>query len=189
VRAETRSAALALAAALLLVAPAGAAQIEGVRFSERYESGATRLVLNGVGLLRYKLVFKGYVAALYLGDRIEPERALGDVPRRLEIEYFWPISARDFARATLDGVARNVDADTARRLAPQLERFNGFYRDVSPGDRYALTYVPGQGTELALNGEVLGKAPGAEFSRALFSIWLGRDAIDASLREQLLARR
>jgi hypothetical protein len=60
---------------------------------------------------------------------------------------------------------------------------------VEPGDRYSLTYVPGVGTELARNGEPLGVVPGAEFSSALFAIWLGDEALDEPLREQLLARR
>jgi hypothetical protein len=62
------------------------------------------------------------------------------------------------------------------------------YRDVKPGDRYALTYVPGVGTELALNGTRLGTVAGADFAAAVFAIWLGPKAIDDSLKTQLLGR-
>jgi hypothetical protein len=56
---------------------------------------------------------------------------------------------------------------------------------VKPGDRYALTYVPGVGTELALNGTTLGTVEGADFAAAVFAIWLGPQAIDESLKTQL----
>lgn len=175
--------------ACTVAGPAHGASIEGVEFPEYREWGGTELRLNGVGLLRYRIVFKGYVAALYLGEGVEAERALDDVPRRLEIEYFWPIPADAFAAATRDGIARHVDSDTLRRLEGSIARINQLYTDVEPGDRYALTYVPGLGTELALNGGPLGRIEGAEFSSALFSIWLGEHPFDASLREQLLASR
>ena len=63
---------------------------------------------------------------------------------------------------------------------------DALYEDVEPGDRYALTYAPGVGTELALNGRRLGVLEGADFSAALFSIWIGDEPLDESLRDQLL---
>jgi uncharacterized protein YbjT (DUF2867 family) len=187
--ARRRWAALALALALaLLASPAApAAEIEGVRFAERQRAGDAELRLQGLGLLRYRVLFRGYVAALYLADGVEAARALADVPRRLEIEYFWHIPARAFAQATLDGVAANVDAELFARLRGRLERLNDSYGDIAPGDRYALTYVPGRGTELARNGEVLVSIPGADFAAALFAIWLGERPLDTALRAQLLA--
>jgi hypothetical protein len=59
-------------------------------------------------------------------------------------------------------------------------------RNVLPGDRYALTYVPGEGTRLSRNGEVLGSIPGDDFARAVFSIRLGVNPIDKAFRDRLL---
>jgi hypothetical protein len=171
---------------MLLSVPATAAEIAGVEFAERVSAGDAKLRLHGLALLRYRILFKGYVAALYLEEGMPADRALDDVPRRLEIEYFWGIPAKGFARATVDGIARNVDAATLAALRGPIERFNGFYADVRPGDRYALTYVPGMGTELAMNGESRGNVEGADFSSALFSIWLGQEPFDDSLKAQLL---
>ena len=187
--ARLRRLALATLCATALAAPAQAAEVEGVRFLEEVEWGGADLRLNGVGLLRYRVFIKGYVAALYLGDRIAPERALADVPRRLEIEYFWAIPADAFARATVEGISRNVDPETFEGLRERIDALNRLYDDVEPGDRYSLTYVPGLGTELALNGMPLGRIEGADFSAALFAIWIGDRALDDSLRERLLARR
>lgn len=177
-------------AIVFLLAPASRAdQIAGVEFSDWYESNGTRLQLNGVGLLRYRIVFKGYVAALYLGEEVGPENALADVPRRLEIEYFWSIPAEEFVKATMEGISRNVDADRVEGIRSEIEQLNGLYQDVKPGDRYALTYLPGVGTELALNGKPRGIVEGVEFSAALFAIWLGERALDDSLKDQLLSVR
>jgi hypothetical protein len=171
--------------------PARAAEIEGVGFSEGLEVGTEKLRLHGTGLLRHRVVIKGYVAALYLGESFDGEATssavLADVPRRLEIEYFWRIPADKFAKATVEGIARSTDATTFERLLLRIERINRLYEEVQPGDRYALTYLPGVGTELALNGRRLGVIEGADFSAALFAIWVGEEALDESLRKQLLA--
>jgi len=158
-----------------------------VTFAERVDAGGTELALSGLGLLRYRVVFKAYVAALYLEPGSDPERVLEDVPKRLEIEYFWSISAEDIARAGDELLRRNLDDETWQSLADRVARLNALYRDVEPGDRYALTYVPGRGTELAKNGTPLGTVPGADFAEAYFGIWLGEQPLDASLARQLLS--
>jgi len=186
--------ATSLGCALLLstgasAGPADAAEIESVEFSEIVRVGEVRLVLNNVALLRYRVIFRGYVAGLYLGDGVEPAFLLDDVPRRLEIEYFWGIPARKFAEATIDGISANRSSGEAAGLQPQIRSFNALYRDIEPGDRYALTYVPGVGTELAHNGVTLGRVEGADFSSALFSIWFGDSPFDAGLKRRLLTSR
>ena len=71
-------------------------------------------------------------------------------------------------------------------LKPRLEKLNALYRDVQPGDRYSLTYVPGKGTELALNEEPLGIIEGAEFASALYAMWLGEKPMNKSFKQQVL---
>ncbi|MDH3686479.1 MAG: chalcone isomerase family protein, partial [Myxococcales bacterium] len=127
------------------------------------------------------------VAALYMKEEVASAEVLSDVPRRLEIEYLRGFRAIDFARSTRWFVERNVGKDRYGALEPNIERWNSFYRDVEPGDRYTLTYSPGLGTELALNGVVLGSLPGAELSSAIFSIWLGERPLDAGFKSELLA--
>jgi hypothetical protein len=63
------------------------------------------------------------------------------------------------------------------------------YRDVKPGDRYALTYIPGSGTELSFNGSPLVVIDGADFAAAYFSIWLGKRPLDPGLKDKLLRKR
>jgi hypothetical protein len=136
--------------------------------------------------MRYRVIFRGYVAALYLAEGVAPARVLADVPKRLEIEYFWGIDGSAIREAGEQILARNVSSEQLAALGPRLERIGSLYQNVEPGDRYALTYLPGRGTELAKNGVPLGVIPGADFASAYFAIWLGDRPIDAPLRDQLL---
>ncbi len=172
--------------ALFLGTAADAATIEGVTFADRYQAGTTTLMLNNVGLLRYRVIFKGYVAALYLGEGVRPEQVLTDVPKRLELEYFWSIAGPDFGKAAEKILADNFPAAQITSFRSRLDRLNTLYENVKPGDRYALTYIPGVGTELALNGKPKGIIEGADFAAAYFAIWLGAKPLDASLKAQLL---
>ena len=171
---------------LFLGTAADAATIEGVTFADRYQAGTTTLTLNNVGLLRYRVIFKGYVAALYLGEAVRPEQVLTDVPKRLELEYFWSIAGPDFSKAAEKILADNFPAAQITSFRSRLDRLNTLYENVKPGDRYALTYIPGVGTELALNGKPKGVIEGADFAAAYFAIWLGAKPLDASLKAQLL---
>ena len=164
-----------------------AAEIEGIRFNNAYVAESTKLWLTGVGLLRY-WGFKAYVGAFYVEEGASVDSWMSDTAKRIELEYFRSIKGKDFGPATNKSIAKNVDSKTFDRLRPQIEYHNSLYQDVQPGDRYSLTYVPGRGTELALNGEPKGIIEGAEFAAAVFSIWLGPKPMNETFKKQLLGR-
>jgi hypothetical protein len=162
------------------------AEVNKAFFDNTYRQTGITLPLRGTGLLKYLLFIDAYVAALYIQEEVPAEDALGDVPKRLEIHYFHAIKAEDFAASTNKLIADNQDPETVARLAPKMDAINNLYVDVRPGDRYALTYTPGKGTELSFNGVTRGIIPGREFAAAIFSIWLGSKPIDKELKKQLL---
>ncbi len=163
-------------------------EVAGVHFERNYQTSNGHLPLRGQALLRYMVFIKAYVGALYLPEDIDHRQVLDPVPRRLELAYFHAIQAADFAKATRKKMADNVTPADMEHLSERLERFNALYRDVQPGDRYALTYLPGQGTALSLNGQRLGIVEGDDFAAALFAIWLGPQPIDQSFKEALLGQ-
>ncbi|MEM8963704.1 MAG: chalcone isomerase family protein [Acidobacteriota bacterium] len=172
-----------------LAAPLSAETIEseGVAFAKQTEPRpGTSLQLCSAELLRYKVVFRGYVAALYLEDCSLRDDPLADIPKRLELSYFWDIPGEKFGPAGRDILAKNVSKTELATLTERLDTFDNAYRDIEKGDRYTLTYLPGVGTELAHNGESLVTVPGADFGRAYFSIWLGDDPLDQRLCDRLL---
>jgi hypothetical protein len=166
-----------------------AAEIEGVTFSDSYQTGSYRLALNGVGLARFLRTIKVYVGALYLSAGTTVDRVLDDVPKRLELSYFRSVEAADIVRASEKNLADNVPQATIARLRSRIDLMHRLYENVKPGDRYALTYLPGVGTELALNGQQKGIVEGADFAAAYFAIWLGPDPINQPLKDGLLSRR
>jgi len=169
--------------------PAPAAEIEGVAFSDVYQAGPVTMSLQGVGTAKFFRAITVYVAALYLGPGARPEQVLQDIPKRLELSYFRSIEAGDIARAAEKNLSDNVTQATIRTLRPRIDQMHRLYENVKPGDRYGLTYVPGVGTELALNGQRKGIVEGADFAAAYFSIWLGPDPINQPLKDGLLNSR
>ncbi len=177
---------LTLIAAPHPVNATGTVEVAGFEFSDRHLTPETELPLRGQALLRYMIFIKAYAGALYMPAEVKHQRVLGPVPRRLELAYFHAISAEDFAEATRKKVADNVAPHEMTALQDRLARFNSLYRDVAPGDRYALTYLPGQGTELSLNNQPLGVIEGEDFAAAIFAIWLGPQPIDRDFKRGLL---
>lgn len=163
-----------------------AALIKGVHFDDTIVAGNTRLFLKGTGLSRYLIVLKGYVGALYLPHGVESQEALEDVSKHLVLEYFHAIKAEQFGSATKTLIKKNVAPGEFKRLLPKVYQLVAAYRDVAPKDRYALTYIPGYGTRLMLNGELLVVIPGGDFAKALFSIWIGPNPVDAWFRSHVL---
>lgn len=171
----------------LMVRLTTAAEIEGIRFPDKVQARGTDFTLHNVALLRWKLVFKAYVAALYRDTGTRTFDLHADAPKRLVINYFYGFTPAQFAQATRDGIALNRTPEQIKALDARIDAFNRLYRAVKPNDQYALTYVPGKGTELALNGEALGSVPGADFAAAMFDIWLGPTPISTAFRDAILA--
>jgi hypothetical protein len=177
---------IALIAMIFILPQSEAAEVNGINFDDQYAAGDKVLKIRGTGLLRVMVFAKVYVSALYLPEDCTSKMVLSDVPKRLEVEYMRSIAGNDFGLVTNKKISENVDSQTFERLRPRIEYHNSLYQDVQPGDRYALTYIPGKGTELALNGEPQGVIEGADFATALFSIWLGPKPISESLKKDLL---
>ncbi len=185
-------AALPLLAAALLAWPAtpraASVTVDQVAFDRDVEAPGVTLRLAGAGLFRWKWFVKVYASAHYLppgSTRPGPE---ADQPRRLEFSYLVAIDGRDFGKAADDILARGFPAEVLAPLRERLGRLHAAYVDVKPGDRYALTYLPGVGTELSHNGRRLALVEGADFARVYYAIWLGDAPIDTGLRDRLLGR-
>ena len=160
--------------------------IGNTRFDGTYTREEKRLSLRGAGLFRYMVWIRLYAGALYLPADVDTDDVLKNVPKRLELEYFHAIKGEDFGSATYEGIKRNVDRASLDRLRGKIDLLNSLYVDVKPGDRYAITYLPGRGTTLELNGKVLGTIDGPEYAAAVFSIWLGDDPINQKFKSALL---
>lgn len=148
----------------------------------------TRFELVGQGAFRWKRLIHAYDASLHAGKDSAPATLLTGAPIRLEIHYRREFSAADIVSGGDALLRRNVTAAAWQSLQDRLAKLNRAYVDVKPGDRYTLTYVPGKGTTLRLNGNPLVTVEGADFAAAYFRIWLGEDPISPQLRDLLLGK-
>jgi hypothetical protein len=173
---------------LLLCQPLQAASrsVADISFEESASIDGRQVPLRGVALLRWLNIFKVYVAALYLPEGSASNDVLADIPKRLEISYLVSIPGPDFGKGAEAILERNILPDELARLRNRIDRLSAAYLDVKPGDRYALTYAPGKGTELSYNGRPLIFIEGADFAAAYFAIWLGEDPIDGEMRSKLI---
>lgn len=174
---------------LSVTASLRAAEIDGINFNDNYSVGNRILNLRGFAILNYMVVIKAYVGALYMEKGIPSSSVLGDTPRILELHYLHNISAEDFRVSTKEMIKRNTSEAEFNIISGRLTTFNSFYRDVKPGDRYRAEYLPGKGTTLYFNGTPLGTVPGNDFSKAFFSIWIGKNPIDKKFRDRILGRK
>lgn len=153
----------------------------------------SRLQLNGYGV-RYKAIFKVYVAGLYLSRKAATtDEVLGAPgPRRLSLTMLREIDAAELGKLFTRGVEDNSPRTEMPRLAPGLLRMGQIFSDqkrLQSGDTVLLDWLPGTGLVLSVNGRALGEPfREPEFFNAMLRIWLGPNPADWRLKEALLGK-
>lgn len=179
---------LLLLAAISFNAAAG--ELAGVHVDDEIQAANNeKLVLNGMGL-REKLWIDVYVGSLYLGNKAgnsaEVLSQTGALRLQLDVVYK-EFSLKKLLKAFRDGFEKNQSAQKLEALQPRIERFYAFFTDSAKmGDQYLFDYIPGQGTQVRKNGELLGTIEGVDFKNALIEIWLGNYPADKGLKKGLL---
>ena len=173
---------------LILSGSASAVTVADVTFADRLEINNQQLYLDGAGLLRWKGIFKVYVAGFY---RETPDLGFAldtDESQVLEIEYLRDVGADGFVKATIKGLEQTLPANEALgQWEADLAPFLAAYQDVSKGDRYRLSVFEDR-FELALNGQRLVSIDNPDLGRRLLGVWLADQSPAQALREALLAK-
>ena len=171
---------LVLLAALIAV-PAFAAELQGVKVPDTVTVDGKTLQLNGQGL-RVKLVFKVYVASLYVehASKNAADIIKADEIRRVEMHMLRNLEKKAIVEAIEEGFKKN-SADQLPALKERLAKFTEKVGDVKDGATLVIQYVPGKGTRIegATDAYV---AEGKDFADALFSVWLGAKPVDDDLK-------
>ena len=179
---------LVAACALLAAAPLRAAEVAGVKLDDRISLAGQELALNGAGI-RTRMVFKVYVASLYLPQRAgDLATVLGLAPRRIQLNMLRGLSADQLVDALNEGLeANNSPSELAavRKETDQLAGIMKAFREVKEKDVIALDFVDGA-TRIGWNGEAKGTIPGAAFNQALTRVWLGDKPVQPDLKKALL---
>ncbi len=163
-----------------LLGPVHAAQIAGVTFGDHYHADYIIMPLQGTGI-KNVMFFKAFVAGYYTDIKSQPDD-LGEFPKRIEVEYFVNIPGSKLNNYTIDRMKYNVSSQELAELKPEIELMGKYFVDLKPGDRFALTYLPGIGTQFEYRGNITGTIEGSRFAKALFSVWIGEKPFDESLK-------
>jgi len=164
-----------------------ASSLAGVTLPDTVQAGGKTLVLNGMGL-RTKFVVKVYVAGLYLEQKSSDPSAIlnADVPKRIVMHFLRDVSKKQLADA-FDESFNNNAPDAKKSMKPDIDRLLDALEPVKDGNEMVFTYVPGTGTTLVTNGKEKLTIAGPEFSRVLFSVWLGPKPPNAGLKKGILS--
>ena len=190
---KSRLMALAVTAMVSLCVMAAPVEISGVRLADPVRVGDTPLQLNGAGT-RYQLVFKVYVAGLYLRDKAATpdEVYTASGPKRLSITLLRDIESDALAKSMTEGFENNTPPAEMAKFTPGLVRMRQAFADqkkLRAGDNFTVDSIPGTGTILSIKGVQQGEPfKGDEFFTALIRLWLGPRPADMQLKDSLLGK-
>ena len=106
---------------------------------------------------------------------------------RLELYYFRPIKREDVIAAAWASLERQQSKATRKHLRTEPDALHASFRDIRPGDRYALNYNARNGLALERNGEIAFTSSNPELATAYLGIWLAPEGLSETLRRHLLA--
>jgi hypothetical protein len=182
------------AAAAVLPSAQAAVEVAGVKLDDAVKLAGQDLKLNGAGI-RYKAIFKVYVAGLYLAEKRTTTADVLNVPgaRRVTIVMLRDVSNEEFGRGFMGGIYQNSDKSEKVKFVSQLQKFGEVFASVpelKKGDVLTNDWIPGTGTVIHLNGKrITDPLPDIGFYNALLKIWLGEKPIDSKLKRLMLGER
>jgi hypothetical protein len=165
---------ICLALVLLFAAPILAGTLAGITLPDSLKMDDQALVLNGMAL-RKKVVFKVYVAGLYLPAKEKNGEAIlaADNPRCTVMHFLRSVDAGKITEAWFEGLEANTP-NHSQELKKQFDTLGTLMEDVKEGDKLVFTYRPGKGTEVKVKGVIKATLGGKDFADALFSCWIGK---------------
>ena len=173
---------------MALALPASAAEVAGVKIEDKASVAGADLALKGAGL-RKRFFLDVYAIGLYVADRKADPIAQGGA-KRVAIHMLRDVDAATFAKALVDGMRPNHDAVTMQLLEPRIVQLNAIMsemKEAKKGMAIALDWIPGAGTQVAIDGKPAGKPiEGEDFYRALLRIWVGEKPVQDDLKKALL---
>ncbi|CAN5116646.1 hypothetical protein BH10PSE16_BH10PSE16_34970 [soil metagenome] len=190
----TKRCATVLAGCLLSVGiQAAPVEMAGIRLADPIDLGGTKLQLNGAGV-RYKAVFKVYLAALYLDKKAATPEEVYAIPgaKRMSITLLREIDSNELGKSFTKAFEENAPKGEMSRLIPGLLKMGQIFSDqkkMLAGESFTIDWVPDTGTVISVKGKPQGEPiKEVEFFNAMMRIWLGAKPADWKLKEELLGK-
>jgi len=177
---------LAILVGMAVAASALAGEAAGVKMPDTATVEGKTLKLNGIGL-RKKMLFKVYVAALYVETPSQDAATLirSDQVKSITLHILRSLDGAQIGEAISDGFWHN-SKEKMSELNDRLQKLIGMFPAVTNGDEIVLTYVPGKGLSVTAKGKAMGTLEGKDFADALFGVWLGANPVQEDLKAALL---
>ena len=147
--------------------------VAGVKLDDSVAVNGQNLVLNGAGL-RKKFFIKVYVGGLYLPAKQSDAAAVfaADAQRRMVMHFLFGVSKSQMADAWEEGLRDNTPNANAEVKA-NFKTLESWMEDINSGKELVLTYVPGTGTTVEVNGHSKGTLAGKATADAILATWIG----------------
>jgi len=170
----------------LLIQPALAVEVAGVKLPDRVEIAGQPLPLNGYGI-RKKFFFKIYVGSLYTAQKdTSTAQVLGDSGAKLIRMNF--LYSKVEKEKIVGGFAAGIEKNSPElRQDPAVNTFLGWFdSDFVAGDQVDLAIDGQNNVSASHNGRVLGTLQSANLARAVLLIYLGDDPADDDMKAGML---
>jgi hypothetical protein len=148
-------------------------KVANVSMPTTVDVGEHHLVLNGMAL-RKKMMFKVYVASLYLPAKSNnADEILGaDAPRYMVMSFVRSVDKGKLCEAWEEGLEKNTP-EPGQQLKDDFKRLCDWMEDIKDGEQMVFTYLPGTGTTVGVRGAEKGVIEGKDFADALYRCWIG----------------
>ena len=180
---------VALMLVVLLCIPVFAGELKGVKMPDTLTIEGKDLVLNGMAL-RKKVIFKVYVAGLYLPQKESDADKIfkSDGHRHMVMHFVRGVGAGKINGAWMEGLEDNTP-NASPALKKQFDELCGLMEDVEDGEQIVFSYIPEKGTLVKVKGKDKGTLAGKPFADALFACWIGPEpGPGEDFREALLGK-
>ena len=88
------------------------------------------------------------------------------------MQFVFSVGKDKIAEAWDEGLETNTPHASAEVKA-NFKMLSSWMEDIKSGQSIALTYVPGTGTMVVVNGKVKGTLPGKATADAILATWIG----------------
>ncbi len=163
-------------------------EVSGVKVSNTLSIEGQNLTLNGAGI-REKMWIDLYVGSLYLPKKSSNANDIlsASTTKAIQLDIVSSMITSDkMIKALNEGMEKSTNNNTAPLKAKITKLISFFKEEIKKGDTFILTYIPGKGTYAYKNGVKKGIIEGEDFQKALFGIWLSKNAVDDDLKEDML---
>ena len=178
-------------AALSLTSITSAAEVSGIKIDDAVKVGDQDLKLNGAGV-RYKAIFKVYVAALHLNRKVTTAQDVFTAAgtKRVTLVMLREVSNEEFGQSFMAGIQKNSEKAERAKLVVPLMKFGEMFASIpvlKKGDIITIDWIPNSGTHIHLNNKkIIDVIPEPNFYNVILKIWLGEQPADAKLKKLLL---